>query len=95
MIWWFAARMRGCASVEALLDALNRAAMRRKLELLAGYDTSHTGEVFVGVSMGTKTLLTADEFQSMPDEESVRTELDEGELITMTALELAARKSEF
>jgi putative molybdopterin biosynthesis protein len=35
------------ASVEALLDALNRAAMRRKLELLAGYDTSHTGEVLL------------------------------------------------
>jgi putative molybdopterin biosynthesis protein len=35
------------AAVEALLDSLNRAAMRRKLELLAGYDTSHTGEVLV------------------------------------------------
>jgi putative molybdopterin biosynthesis protein len=34
-------------AVEALLDALNRAAIRRKLELLAGYDTSHTGEVLV------------------------------------------------
>ena len=34
-------------SVEALLDALNRLALRRKLEILAGYDTSHTGEVLV------------------------------------------------
>jgi molybdate-binding protein/DNA-binding XRE family transcriptional regulator len=34
-------------AVEALLDVLNRAAIRRKLEILAGYDTSHTGEVLV------------------------------------------------
>jgi putative molybdopterin biosynthesis protein len=34
-------------AVEALLDALNRAAIRRKLEILAGYDTSHTGEVLI------------------------------------------------
>ena len=34
-------------AVQALLDVLNRAAIRRKLELLAGYDTSHTGEVLV------------------------------------------------
>jgi putative molybdopterin biosynthesis protein len=34
-------------AVQALLDALNRAAIRRKLETLAGYDTSHTGEVLV------------------------------------------------
>jgi len=34
-------------AIEALLDVLNRAAIRRKLELLAGYDTSHTGEVLV------------------------------------------------
>ena len=33
--------------VEALLDLLNRSALRRKLELLAGYDTKHTGEVLV------------------------------------------------
>lgn len=33
--------------VQALLDVLNRAAIRRKLELLAGYDTSRTGEVLV------------------------------------------------
>jgi molybdate-binding protein/DNA-binding XRE family transcriptional regulator len=32
-------------AVEALVDVLNRSAIRRKLELLAGYDTSHTGEV--------------------------------------------------
>lgn len=36
------------AAVETLLDVLNRAAIRRKLELLAGYDTRHTGEVLVG-----------------------------------------------
>jgi molybdopterin molybdotransferase/putative molybdopterin biosynthesis protein len=35
-------------AVEALLDTLNRAAIRRKLEILAGYDTRHTGEVLVG-----------------------------------------------
>src|ERR1700691_1962585 len=33
--------------------------------------------------MSTKTLLTADELERMPDDDSVRTELDEGELITM------------
>jgi len=32
-------------AVEALLDGLNRAALRRKLEILAGYDPSRTGEV--------------------------------------------------
>lgn len=34
-------------AVQALMDLLNRAAIRRKLEILAGYDTSHTGEVLV------------------------------------------------
>jgi putative molybdopterin biosynthesis protein len=34
-------------AVQALMDVMNRAAVRRKLELLAGYDTSHTGEVLV------------------------------------------------
>jgi len=34
-------------AVQALLDLLNRAAIRKKLEILAGYDTSHTGEVLV------------------------------------------------
>jgi putative molybdopterin biosynthesis protein len=34
-------------AVQALLDVLNRAAIRRKLEVLAGYDTSHTGEVLM------------------------------------------------
>jgi putative molybdopterin biosynthesis protein len=34
-------------AIEALLDLLNRSALRRKLELLAGYDTMHTGEVLV------------------------------------------------
>jgi Uma2 family endonuclease len=33
--------------------------------------------------MSTKTLLTADELEQMPDDDSVRLELDEGELITM------------
>lgn len=33
------------AGVAALLDALNRAALRRRLEVLAGYDTSRTGDV--------------------------------------------------
>ena len=32
-------------AVHALLDVLNRSTIRRKLEALAGYDTSHTGEV--------------------------------------------------
>src|ERR1041384_6253429 len=35
--------------------------------------------------MTTKTLLTADELERMPDDDSVHTELDEGELITMPA----------
>src|SRR5487761_2019344 len=30
-------------AVEALFDLLNRSVLRRKLEMLAGYDTSHTG----------------------------------------------------
>ena len=34
-------------SVQAVFDLLNRSAIRRKLEILAGYDTSHTGEVLV------------------------------------------------
>jgi len=34
-------------AVQAILDVLNRAAVRRKLEMLAGYDTSKTGEVLV------------------------------------------------
>jgi Uma2 family endonuclease len=33
--------------------------------------------------MSAKTLLTAAELERMPDDDSVRTELDEGELITM------------
>ena len=32
-------------AVKALLDILQRAALRRKLEVLAGYDTSETGSV--------------------------------------------------
>jgi putative molybdopterin biosynthesis protein len=35
-------------AVQALLDALSRADLRRKLEMLAGYDTRHTGEVLAG-----------------------------------------------
>jgi molybdate-binding protein/DNA-binding XRE family transcriptional regulator len=34
-------------AMQALFDVLNRSALRRKLELLAGYDTAHTGEVLV------------------------------------------------
>src|SRR5215472_7765521 len=33
--------------------------------------------------MSTKTLLTADELEHMPDDDSAQIELDEGELITM------------
>jgi Uma2 family endonuclease len=46
--------------------------------------------------MSTKTLLTADELERMPDDDSVRTELDEGELITMppTGLEHGYRENE-
>jgi putative molybdopterin biosynthesis protein len=33
------------AAVEALFDALQRATLRRKLETLAGYDTSQTGVI--------------------------------------------------
>ena len=33
--------------------------------------------------MSSKTLLTADELERMPDDDSVRLELDEGELISM------------
>jgi Uma2 family endonuclease len=33
--------------------------------------------------MSSKTLLTADELERMPDDDSVQIELDEGELITM------------
>jgi molybdate-binding protein len=35
----------GLAAVEALIDSLQRASLRRKLETLAGYDTSQTGVV--------------------------------------------------
>ena len=33
--------------------------------------------------MSTRTLITADELEQMPDDDSVQLELDEGELITM------------
>ena len=47
--------------------------------------------------MSHKTLLTADELELMPDDDSVRTELDEGELITMppTALDHGYHETEF
>jgi molybdate-binding protein len=32
-------------SVQRFLDVLQRVALRRKLELLAGYDSAHTGEI--------------------------------------------------
>jgi molybdate-binding protein/DNA-binding XRE family transcriptional regulator len=41
-------RFAELAAAQAALDALNRSAMRRKLETLAGYDTSHTGERISG-----------------------------------------------
>ena len=41
----FPRKFAGLGAVSALLDALNRAALRRKLESLAGYDTSRTGEL--------------------------------------------------
>jgi molybdate-binding protein len=34
-------------SVQTFLDVLQRAALRRQLEVLAGYDTSHTGSLLV------------------------------------------------
>jgi molybdate-binding protein len=34
-------------AMQSLFELLNRSALRRKLELLAGYDTAHTGEVLV------------------------------------------------
>jgi len=34
-------------AMETLLDVLNRSAIRRKLELLAGYETRHSGEILV------------------------------------------------
>jgi putative molybdopterin biosynthesis protein len=34
-------------AVKAFLDVLQRATLRRKLEVLAGYDTSETGSVVV------------------------------------------------
>ena len=33
--------------------------------------------------MSTKTLITVDELEQMPDDDSVQIELDEGELITI------------
>ena len=36
---------RGSAAVKAFLDVLQRATLRRKLEVLAGYDTSQTGSL--------------------------------------------------
>lgn len=45
----FSQRYRELAAVQSLLDVLNRSAVRRKLEMLAGYDTTHTGEMIQGV----------------------------------------------
>jgi molybdate-binding protein len=36
-------RTANLPAVKAFLDVLQRATLRRKLEVLAGYDTSHTG----------------------------------------------------
>jgi hypothetical protein len=33
--------------IRALLDALNRAKLRRKLAMLAGYEVRHTGEMLM------------------------------------------------
>jgi putative molybdopterin biosynthesis protein len=41
----FPRKFTDLSGVQLLLDALNRSAVRRKLESLAGYDTSHTGEL--------------------------------------------------
>jgi molybdate-binding protein len=38
-------RTAGLPAVKAFLDILQRAALRRKLEVLAGYDTSRTGSI--------------------------------------------------
>jgi hypothetical protein len=34
-------------AAEAFLDVLHRATLRRKLEVLGGYDTSQTGKILV------------------------------------------------
>jgi putative molybdopterin biosynthesis protein len=34
-------------AMQAFIDVLQRAALRRRLEELAGYDTSHTGRVLI------------------------------------------------
>ncbi len=34
-------------AAKALFDLLNRSHLRKKLQLIAGYDTAHTGEVLV------------------------------------------------
>ena len=39
----FCKRTADLAAVKSFLDVLHRAALRRKLEVLAGYDTSETG----------------------------------------------------
>src|SRR5262249_13939036 len=40
-------RTTGFPAIQAFLDVLQRASLRRKLEVLAGYDTSETGAVVV------------------------------------------------
>ena len=41
--------------------------------------------------MSTKTLITADELEQMPDDDSVQIELDEGELIITLLASTIAR----
>lgn len=45
-------RTAALPAVQALLDVLQRAELRRKLEALAGYDTSRTGAVVAGEGTG-------------------------------------------
>jgi len=33
--------------MKALLDTLNRSTLRRKLETIAGYDVTHTGDLLI------------------------------------------------
>jgi len=44
----FPRRFADLAGVQSLLNALNRSVVRRRLETLAGYDTSRTGSVLAG-----------------------------------------------
>jgi putative molybdopterin biosynthesis protein len=44
----FPRRYEDFPAIQSLLDVLHRSALRRRLELLAGYDTSHTGNLVPG-----------------------------------------------